>query len=116
MREAFAEYNNAKKSQTEEQSRSFMAMAIRKTQLALQYSLGSPEYLELLVADAIQSQVTNHDPRLRLLSTLASIAKILLESQIPWKREITEKVATEAIQGASEIIREVTSEKNLEPD
>jgi len=114
LREAFAEYHNGKESQREDQSRSFMAIAIRKAQLALQHAFGSPEYLELLVTDAIQSQAASQDPRLGLLSTLASVAKILSEPQIPWTKELILKVTREALHGASTIIEEITSHKNIE--
>ncbi len=114
LREALAEYHNGKESQREDQSRSFMATAVRKAQLALEHAFGAPEYLEMLVTDAIQSQATSQDPKLTLLSTLASVAKILSESQTAWTRELILKITGEALQGASTIIQEITSEKSIE--
>ncbi len=114
LREALVEYRNGKGSQREDQSRSFMAIAVRKAQLALEHAFGAPEYLEVLVANAIQSQATGQDPKLRLLSTLASVANILSESQTQWTRELILKITREALYGASTIIQEITSEKNIE--
>jgi len=114
LREALAEYHNGKESQREDRSRSFMAAAVRKAQLALEHALGAPEYLEVLVADAVQTQTTSQDPTLSLLSTLASLANVLSESQITWTRDMILKITCEALRGASTIIQEITSERNLE--
>jgi len=114
LREALADYHKGKESQREEQSRSFMATAVRKAQLALEHAFGAPEYLEILVTDAIQSQATGQDPKLSLLSTLASVANILSESQATWSRELILKITREALHSASTIIQEITSEKNIE--
>jgi len=91
-----------------------MAAAVRKAQLALEHALGAPEYLEVLVADAVQTQTTSQDPTLSLLSTLASLANVLSESQITWTRDMILKITCEALRGASTIIQEITSERNLE--
>ena len=114
LREALADYHKGKESQREDQSRSFMATATRKAQLALEHAFGAPEYLEILVADAIQSRATSQDPKVSLLSTLASVASILSESQTTWSRELILKITREALQGASTIIQNITSEKSIE--
>jgi len=91
-----------------------MAVAVRKAQLALEHAFGAPEYLEALVADAVQTQTASQDPTLSLLSTLASLANILSESQIRWTRDLIFKITSEALRGASTIVQEITSEKNFE--
>jgi len=113
LREALADYHKGKESQREAQSRSFMATAVRKAQLALEHAFGAPEYLEILVTDAIQSQATGQDPKLSLLSTLASVANILSEPQTTWSRDLILKITREALHSASTIIQEITSEKNI---
>jgi len=114
LREALVEYHNGRRSQRDDQSQSLMAVAVRKAQLALEHAFGAPEYLEALVADAVQTQTASQDPTLSLLSTLASLANILSESQIRWTRDLIFKITSEALRGASTIIQEITSEKNLE--
>jgi len=118
LREALVEYHNGEKSQREEHSRSFMAAAVRKAQLALEHALGAPEYLEVLVADVLHTQTASQDPTLSLLSTLASLANILSQQQMTWTRDLILKITKEALQGASTVIREITSEigLELEPD
>jgi len=115
LREALVEYHNGRESQREDQSRSFMAAAVRKAQLALEHALGAPEYLEVLVADAVQTQTASHDPTLSLLLTLASLASIFSESQTTWTRDTILKITSEALRGASTIIQEITSERSPKP-
>lgn len=114
LREALVEYEKGLESQREDHSRSFMAAAVRKAQLALEHALGAPEYLEILVADALHSCTANQGATLRLLSTLASLANAFLQEQTAWSRDRILKVTWEALQGASVIIREITSERRLE--
>jgi len=114
LREALADYHKGKESQREDQSRSFMATATRKAQLALEHAFGAPEYLEILVADAIHSRATGQDSKVSLLSILASVANMLSESQTTWSRELILKITREALQGASTIIQDITSEKSIE--
>jgi len=113
LREALADYHKGKETEREDQSRSLMATATRKAQLALEHAFGAPEYLEILVADAIQSRATGQDPKVSLLSTLASVANILSEPQTTWNRELILKITREALQGASTIIHDITSEKSI---
>jgi len=115
LREALVEYHNGRESQREDQSRSFMAAAVRKAQLALEHALGAPEYLEVLVADAVQTQTASHDPTLSLLLTLASLASIFSESHTTWTRDTILKITSEALRGASTIIQEITSERSPKP-
>jgi len=91
-----------------------MAAAVRKAQLALEHALGAPEYLEVLVADAVHTQTASRDPTLSLLSTLASLANILSQSRVTWTRDLILKITKEALQGALTIVQEITSERNLE--
>jgi len=114
LREALVEYHNGKGSQREDQSQYFMAAAVRKAQLALEHALGAPEYLEVLVADAVHTQTASRDPTLSLLSAFASLANILSQSRITWTRDLILKITREALQGALTIVQEITSEKNLE--
>jgi len=91
-----------------------MAMAIRKAQLALQHAFGSPDYVELLVADATQGQVIGLDPTVRLLSTIALIAKSLSDPQTLWTRERILEVAKAILQTAATIIQDMTPGKNMD--
>jgi len=91
-----------------------MATAIRKAQLALEHAFGAPEYLEILVADAVRGRAAGQDHKVSLLSTLASVANILSESQTTWNRKLILKITREALQGASTIIQDITSEKSIE--
>jgi len=114
LREAFAEYHNGSRTQDQNDERSLMAMAVRKAQLALQHAFGSPEYLELLIADAIQTRTTIEDPMLGLLSTLSLVAKNISEPQMLWSKGSILRVTKEILEGVSTIIREMTSTKNIE--
>lgn len=115
LREAYVEYCHGKESQDEDQSRAFMAAAIRKAQLAFEHVFESPEYFELVVIDAIQSRVTDRDPKVALLTTLISITQTLSEPQMPLSREMIFRVATEALHGVSAIVEEMTSTR-VPPD
>lgn len=115
LREAYVEYCHGKESQDEDQSRAFMATAIRKAQLALEHVFESPEYFELVVINAIQSRMTDRDPKVALLSTLTSITQTLSEPQMPLSRETILRVATEALHGVSAIVEEMTSTR-VAPD
>jgi hypothetical protein len=116
LRETYTEYQKGKESQSEDQSRMFMATAIRKAQLALEYAFESPEYLELIIADFVQNQSVSQDPKLKLFSTLTSITQAFSESQMALDRELILRITREVIQGVSAIIEEMTSERVSYPE
>jgi len=112
LREALADYDTGSKAGDENQSRMAMAKAIRKTQLALEHLFESPAYLELMIADSLQSHTDAQNPKLRLLSTLASISQAFSEPDIRLSREQISRITKEALQVTSTIMREMAFDKD----
>jgi len=114
LREALADYDYGSKTRDENQSRASMAKAIRKTQLALEHLFESPDYLELMIADSLQSHAIAQNPKLRLLSTLSSMTQAFSESEIRLDREQVSRMTKEALQATATIMKEITFNKNEE--
>jgi len=85
--------------------RDLSTIALRKAQLAIQYALGQPEYLDVLVSEVLLEKTTSREPLLSLLLKIKAVMRDISDPQSPLNKE-TIVVVTETIVNASTAVIE----------
>ena len=94
LKEAKVDFSLASETSTPETLVDLSTIALRKAQLAIQYALAEPEYLDVAVSDYMSRGQTQGDP---LIILLALIRKMMQDISAPQHRmarkDILEKTA-----------------------
>lgn len=114
LREAKVDLVTAEKSPAPLVAVSMAALAMKKAQAAVYYSLGDPLYMDPMIRQIAEGEIPVHDPLLHCLVKMER--KIRARSEMP--ETITKdealKEAGQLIEVATDIVEAVTGEKTEE--
>jgi len=91
--------------------RDLSTIALRKTQLAIQYALGQPEYLDVLVSEVLFGKTSSREPLLSLLLKIRAVMRDISDSQSPLNKETIVAVTETIVNASTAVIEAVIGEE-----
>lgn len=114
IREAKADLVTAEKSPASLLAISVAALAMKKAQAAVYYSLGDPIYLDPMIRQIAEGETPVHDPLLHCLVKMERRIRARSERPETLTKEEALKEAGHLIEVATDIVEAVTGEKTRE--
>jgi hypothetical protein len=91
--------------------RDLSAIALRKTQLAIEYASGQPEYLDVLVSEPSLGRASSREPLLSLLLKIKAVMRDISDSQSPLNKETIVAVTETIVDASTAVIEAVIGEE-----
>jgi len=86
-------------------------IALRKAQLAIQYALGQPEYLDVIVSEASFGRASSREPVLSLLLKVKAVVHDISDPQSPLNKETIVAVTETVVKASADVIKAVIGEE-----
>jgi len=91
--------------------RDLSTIALRKAQLAIQYALGQPEYLDILVSEVLLGRTSSREPLLSLLLKIKAAVRDISDPQSPLNKETIVAVTETIVNASTDVIEAVIGEE-----
>jgi len=91
--------------------RDLSTIALRKAQLAIQYALGQPEYLDVLVSEVLLGRTSSREPLLSLLLKIKAAVRDISDPQSPLDKETIVAVTETIVNASTDVIEAVIGEE-----
>jgi len=92
--------------------RDLSTIALRKAQLAIQYALGQPDYLDVLVSEVLLERTSSREPLLSLLLKIKAVMRDISDAQSPLNKETIVAVTETIVNASTAVIEAVIGEEN----
>jgi len=91
--------------------RDLSTIALRKAQLAIQYALGQPEYLDVLVSEVLLGRTSSREPLLSLLLKIRAAMHDISDPQSLLNKETIVAVTETIVNASTAVIEAITGEE-----
>jgi len=91
--------------------RDLSTIALRKAQLAIQYALGQPEYLDAMVSEALFGRAPSRESLLSLLLKIRAVMRDISDPQSPLNKEAIVAVTETIVNASTDLIQAVIGEE-----
>ena len=91
--------------------RDLSTIALRKAQLAIQYALGQPEYLDIIVSEISLGRASSREPMLSLLLKIRAAMRDISDPQSPLNKETIVAVTESIVNASTDVIKAVIGEE-----
>jgi len=91
--------------------RDLSTIALRKAQLAIQYALGQPEYLDVLVSEVLLGRTSSREPLLSLLLKIRAAMRDISDPQSLLNKETIVAVTETIVNASTAVIEAITGEE-----
>ncbi len=91
--------------------RDLSTIALRKAQLAIQYALGQPEYLDVLVSEVLLGRTSSREPLLSLLLKIRAAMRDISDPQSLLNKETIVAVTETIVNASTAVIEAILGEE-----
>jgi len=91
--------------------RDLSTIALRKAQLAIQYALGQPEYLDVLVSEVLLGRTSSREPLLNLLLKVKAAVRDMSDPQSSLNKETIVAMTETMVNASTDVVEAVIGEE-----